>query len=272
VPRCRVQLPRSLLGKEGTLSLPIVLVHGLIGSFTGERTVALPYPALVLSPDLLGYGTQADVTPEDITIEAQVEYLRAAADRAAPGGRVHLAGHSVGGVIAMSFAHRFPARVAGVVNVEGNFTLDDAFWSAQLATKTPSEVYELLAADRADPARWLREAGMTPTSERIRAAARALAYQPATTLQATARAVVDFTGRAGYEHLLREVFARTPVHLVAGARSRAGWHVPAWALTAAASYTEVPGAGHMVMLEAPEVMEQILTDLMGDDPPHYNHA
>jgi lipase len=132
--------------------LPIVLVHGLIGSFTAERTISLPHPA-ILSPDLLGYGTQADASPESITIDAQVDYVHAAADRAAPGMRVHLAGHSVGGVIAMSFAHRFPGRVARVINIEGNFTLGDAFWSAQLATKAPSEVRELLAADRADPAR-----------------------------------------------------------------------------------------------------------------------
>jgi lipase len=168
--------------------LPIILVHGLIGSFAGERTVSLPHPALVLSPDLLGYGTQADAGPESITIEAQVEYLRAVADRAAPGSRVHLAGHSVGGVIAMAFAHRFPGQVARVVNVEGNFTLADAFWSA------------------GPPRRhW-------PTSP----------PQPSR----PPRAVVEFTGRPGYEPLLREVFARAPVHLVAGARSRAGWHVP----------------------------------------------
>jgi lipase len=113
---------------------------------------------------------------------------------------------------------------------------------------------------------------VSPTSEHIRSAAQALAYQPATTIQATARAVVEFTGRAGYEQLLREVFARAPVHLVAGARSRSGWHVPAWALTAAASYTEVPGAGHMVMLEAPEAMEKILAGLLGDDPPNHQNS
>ncbi|MGO8979801.1 MAG: hypothetical protein ACLP7J_29355 [Streptosporangiaceae bacterium] len=50
---------------------PIVLVHGLIGSFAGERTVSMPVPALVLSPGLPGYGTQADASPESITIEAQ---------------------------------------------------------------------------------------------------------------------------------------------------------------------------------------------------------
>ena len=35
-----------------------------------------------------------------------------------------------------------------------------------------------------------------------------------------APAVVEYTGRADYEAMLRDVFARAPVHLVAGARSR----------------------------------------------------
>lgn len=191
-----------------------------------------------------------------------MEYVRAAVDRIAPDARVLLVGHSVGGVIAASFAHAFPERVASFVNVEGNFTLADAFWSAQLAAKTPAEVHKLLEADRADPARWLRDADVEPTEDRIRSAAQALSYQPATTLQATARAVVDYTGRPGYEQLLREVFAHTPVHLIAGARSRAGWNVPEWALTVAASYTEIPDIGHMVMLEAPEAFGKVLADVL----------
>ena len=187
----------------------------------------------------MGYGPEADVNPDGITIDAQVEYVRTTLDNRAPNTRGHLVGHSVGGVIAASFAHRYPDRIDSFVNVEGNFTLADAFWSAQVSTKTPDQVKAMLEADRADPPRWLRDSGVAPTDDRIRSAAEALAYQPASTIQATARAVVEYTGLPSYEHLLREVFERTPVHLVAGARSRAGWNVPEWALTAAASYTEV---------------------------------
>ena len=89
-----------------------------------------------------------------------------------------------------------------------------------------------------------------------------LGYQPATTLRAMARAVIEFTGNPGYEPMLREVFARTPVHLVAGARSRAGWDVPDWALAEAASYTEIPDAGHMVMDDAPEAFGELLRWLL----------
>jgi lipase len=240
---------------------PIVFVHGLVGAFADPRAVSLLRPAGVVRPDLLGYGSESGTAPDRITIDAQVRYVRDTLDRTVPGTRVHLVGHSAGGVIAMVFAHRYPDRVAAVVNVEGNFTLADAFWSAQLARKTPAEVRDLLNADRDEPARWLRDGGIEPTEEHIRSATEALAYQPATTLQAMARAVVEFTGRPDYAPLLREVFQRTPVHLVAGARSRPGWDVPEWALAAAASYTEIPDTGHMVMLEAPQAFGELLVEL-----------
>jgi lipase len=248
--------------------LPVVLVHGLIGALADTRTVSLLRPASVVCPDLLGYGPEADTNPGRITIDSQVQYVRATMDYTTSDARIHLVGHSVGGVIAMVFAHRFPDRVASVVNVEGNFTLADAFWSAQLARKTPREVSDLLNADRNDPARWLRDGGVEPTDEHIRSAAEALAYQPATTIHAMARAVVEFTGRPGYEPLLREVFQRTPVHLVAGARSGPGWNVPEWALAAAASYTEIPNTGHMVMLEAPQAFGNVLIDLTNSHQTH----
>lgn len=249
--------------------LPVVFVHGLVGSLADARTIAMVRPAVVLCPELLGYGTASEREPGRITIEAQVDHVRAAVDSDIPGARLHLVGHSVGGVIAMAFAHRFPNRVACVINVEGNFTLADAFWSAQLARMTPSEASEMLAGDRADPARWLRSSGVEPADELVRSAAELLDFQPASTIHAMARAVVDFTGRPGYATLLREVFEHTPVHLVAGQRSRSGWDVPGWALAAATSYTEIPEAGHMVMLEAPHEFGQVIATVTashGDRP------
>ena len=222
--------------------LPVIFIHGLIGSFAEPRALAQLNPAPTLCPDLLGYGAEDQAEPGSITIESQVEYVRDAVDAATPGTKVHLVGHSVGGVIAAVFAHRYPERVASLVSVEGNFTLADAFWSAQLATKTPAEVEQILQTDGADPAH--------------------LEYQPTATVQAMARAVVDFTGDPAYERLLREVFERTPVHLIAGARSRGGWDVPAWALSAATSYNEFPDVGHMVMFEAPEAFGGLLAKLL----------
>lgn len=242
--------------------LPVIFIHGLIGSFADPRALAPLHPAPTLCPDLHGYGADAQAEPGTITIDVQVEHLRAAIDQALPGGRVHLVGHSVGGVIAAAFAHRFPERTATLVSVEGNFSLADAFWSRQLAAKTAAEVEQIVQADRADPGRWLRAGGVEPTGEHLRSAAQDLAYQPASTIHAMARAVVEYTAGPDYQQLLRDVFERVPVHLVAGARSRAGWDVPTWALSAAASYTELPRTGHMVMLEAPEEFGALLAGLL----------
>jgi lipase len=115
---------------------------------------------------------------------------------------------------------------------------------------------------RFDPARWLREAGTEASEQRITSAVDALAYQPASTVQAMARAVVEFTGSPTYEAMLRSVFDLHEVHLVCGERSRNSWDVPDWALEAAASYSEIPDAGHMMMLEAPEQLGRRLRQLL----------
>jgi lipase len=241
--------------------LPVVVIHGLVGPFADVRNLRL-LGSVVAAPDLLGYGREAKVDPDGITIESQATHLYDSIGHLGSGARVHLVGHSVGAVVAALFAHRWPERVASFVNVEGNFTREDAFWSARVAAQAPAEVAEQLAADRAHPARWLREGGIEVTDDRVRLAAQALAYQPSTTIQAMAAAVVAFTGRPDYEPLLRQVFDHTPVHLVAGARSRSGWNVPEWALSAAASYAEISGAGHMVMLEAPGTFIATLADVV----------
>jgi lipase len=246
--------------------LPVIFIHGLIGSFADPRTLAPLHPATTLCPDLHGYGAHARAEPGTITIDTQVEHLRTAIDQALPVGRVHLVGHSVGGVIAAAFAHQFPERTASLVSVEGNFSLADAFWSQQLAAKTAAEVEQIVQADRADPGRWLRAGGIEPTRERLRSATQDLAYQPASTIHAMARTVVQYTAAPDYQQLLQDVFERIPVHLVAGARSRAAWDVPAWALSAAASYTELPHTGHMVMLEAPEEFGALLAGLLAPAP------
>jgi lipase len=100
---------------------------------------------------------------------------------------------------------------------------------------------------RIDPEGWLARSGVSPTEERIGVARRWLNLQPASTLRAMGRSIVDTTGVPSYEALLRSVFGRMPVHLIAGERSREGWDVPAWAEDQAASFDVVQGAGHMMM-------------------------
>lgn len=233
------------------MTTPIVLVHGLIGSLQFPALLDCFAPGQVLAPDLLGYGALREVAPAEVSIPAQVEHLRATLQRQFGSEPVHLLGHSVGGVVAALFAHRYADRVSSLVSVEGNFSLRDAFWSASVAQMSLEQVKALLEGFRGDPAAWLEGAGVKVAPPAMRVAEHWLAQQPAATLLAMAQSVVEQTGPAWYQTLLRELFARLPVHLIAGERSRAGWDVPGWAERAAASQGLVAGCGHLMMLENP---------------------
>jgi pimeloyl-ACP methyl ester carboxylesterase len=62
-----------------------------------------------------------------INIQGQVERIREVVKAEFNECAVSLVGHSVGGVVAYAFAHRYPECVKSLVSVEGNFTLKDAF-------------------------------------------------------------------------------------------------------------------------------------------------
>lgn len=247
---------------------PVTLIHGLLGSLDDEALRVELAPRVVLAPDLIGYGERASVASGSVDLDAQVNELTRILD-AANAMRVHLVGHSVGGVIAALFAAGHPERVASLVSVEGNFTLADAFWSANFARLHPHEAERVLAKDRADPAEWLRGAGVDPDARTLELAERWLRFQPTSTVQAMAASVVQVTGDPRFDQTLRRVFASTPVHLVTGKLSRGAWNVPEWAQTAARSMTELPG-GHLMMASNPRLFSRTITKLVAleeSEPP-----
>jgi lipase len=161
--------------------LPVVLIHGLIGTLNEKELLERFALRRVLAPDLLGYGEHSDAAPQAIDLDSQIDHLSRVVE-AVGEPRVHVVGHSIGGVVAALFARQHPGRVASLVSVEGNFTLVDAFWSAKFAEMTPDEVEEILADSRANPAGWLRKAGVTPDERSLSIARRWLGRQPGSTI------------------------------------------------------------------------------------------
>jgi hypothetical protein len=60
---------------------------------------------------------------------------------------------------------RHPEVVLSVIDVEGNFTLKDAFWSAKIAEMEAAEAEALLESFREDPAGWLSRNGIGPVAK-----------------------------------------------------------------------------------------------------------
>lgn len=246
---------------HGNGNAPILLVHGLIGSLRDLVPVFASCGATAYAPDLIGYGELRSASRAEISLHAQVAHLMNWLDLHGI-NQVHLVGHSVGGAVAMLFAHGHPDRVASVISVEGNFSLADAFWSASVAQMGADEADEMMAGFKADLPGWLGRSGITPTEEHLATAMRLLSNQPASTVQATAQSVVSTTGAATYERIVRSVFdSSLPVHLIAGERSRSGWAVPDWAMASAASETLLTG-GHLMMVENPQTFARTIIRLI----------
>ena len=146
-----------------------------------------------------------------------------------------------------------PERVLGIINVEGNFTLADAFWCAKIAAMSDAEWSTEHTRRISDPEGWLAKSDIAITPQRLEWARGALANQPAETIQAMARAVVAETGDDGYLSRIRTVVERgLPLFLLAGEKSAPGWNVPEWARIAARDSVVQNGVGHMMMLEDPD--------------------
>ncbi len=239
-------------------SAPVVLIHGLFGHLNDKQILGAFGDTPVYAPDLIGYGSLANRTTPGgtdiagLTLRDQakniVKYIRRNEL-----GPVHLVGHSVGGAIAVLIASDYPDLVASLTSVEGNFTIEDAFWSAQLADKPDSEVEAIIDLYRSDPDAWIGDAGV-PINEWTHALAVSwLGNQPPSTIQAQARAVVSATSTDIYLGLVRMLLkSAMPFHLIAGERSRSGWNVPDWVRDLATSDTIIANSGHLMMAEDPQ--------------------
>lgn len=238
------------------------MVHGLIGPLNYFSPEAHLKGISVHTPDLLGYGPQrfpsATVT---LRMQAQqvAQYIRNEVRRPSV-----VLGHSVGGAVAMLLAKSEPDLVKGLISVEGNFTLRDAFWCGRIAPMKEAEwafEYESL---QNDPGAWLANANIAPTPERSAWARGMLGNQPSGTVQAMARAVVKETGAVEFLDDVRTVVASgLPIYLLSGERSVSRWDVPEWTRVAARADVVLAGVGHMMMLEQPEQFCSAVRDLMG---------
>jgi pimeloyl-ACP methyl ester carboxylesterase len=234
----------------------LMVIHGLLGPLEG--LMSPPPPGLALQDRyarLPGHGSlRAMPPPEGLSLDGQahavIDQLRASA-----AGGAWLLGHSVGGAIALRAAALAPELVLGVVSVEGNFTLEDAFWSRRIAAMDFEAWREVHAAMVADPAAWMAATGLPQTRANRAAATAILQFQSAATLHQLARSVVADTGAPRYLADLRRCLDQgLSLHLLAGERSAAGWDVPPWVRKSAASSTVVPRTGHMLPLEDGEAL------------------
>lgn len=230
----------------------LLLVHGLVGSLDYFDPARRITRASAHTCDLPGYGSLSSAPPDHLSLDYHADHVVAYL-RELGCERAWLLGHSMGGAVVMLAADRAPELIEGIINVEGNFTLEDAFWSGKIISKTPDQWADEYRSMQNDVAGWLTRCGVEPDGRRVAWAADILANQPPATVYAMAKALIEETKPPGYLDTVRRVMDRDqPVHLIAGQRSASAWALPHFVRRAAASYTEQPNVGHIMMLENPD--------------------
>jgi pimeloyl-ACP methyl ester carboxylesterase len=115
--------------------IPLVLIHGSSGSLhIWEGWVrALGAQARLISVDLPGHGLTGTWPRDEYTVEAYADFIEALVDTLNL-DRFVLAGHSLGGAVAWTFAATRPDRVSQLILVDAaGYPPPEARWPTRLA-------------------------------------------------------------------------------------------------------------------------------------------
>ncbi len=96
----------------------VILIHGVLDSARNwlKNVDALAQTHRVWALDLVGFGYSTRVATPTYSLKQYARHLREFMD-AHQITRAHLVGHSLGGAVALEFAHDFPARVARLIAI-----------------------------------------------------------------------------------------------------------------------------------------------------------
>jgi pimeloyl-ACP methyl ester carboxylesterase/quercetin dioxygenase-like cupin family protein len=126
---------------------PLVFLHGF-GSTKEDFADVTRYREFndyrVLALDAPGCGASDDGGVA-VTIETIVQCLGRVLDKFDV-RRLHLVGHSMGGLAALVYARENPGRIASFVNIEGNLAPEDCFLSRQIVTHGSADPERFIAA------------------------------------------------------------------------------------------------------------------------------
>jgi pimeloyl-ACP methyl ester carboxylesterase len=255
--------------------LTVVLLHGwCLDRRTWHRQVAAlramdPRPRII-AYDARGHGHSSPTGLRSATLGQLGEDLAEVLRRCAPTGPIVLAGHSMGGMTIMEYAHMYPEafadRVAGLLFVsttaEGHTHTRYGLPSYLAALMRTGETIGAGVLARSGP--WRPHRAMLPA---LRPAIRWLLfgeeYEPTAleiTLQgvgrATLRSIGGFRASIGAQQRLETLAALgdVPSAVLVGDRDRLTPPPCAESIATALPGTELtvhPGAGHMLMLERP---------------------
>jgi pimeloyl-ACP methyl ester carboxylesterase len=280
---------------SGPADAPVTLflLHGwtLDASTWHHQVAALPgalaVPVRIVAFDARGHGRSGATSYRGATLAQLGDDLAALIAQLAPAGPVVLAGHSLGGMSIMEYAHRHPdtfaARVAGLVfvattaeghthtvyglspRIAGLVRIAETAGAALLAYCGPWRPHRPLVRALHPSLRWLLFGdSCRPADLRLTASA---------VSRASLRAIGAFRASVGAQQRLETLaaLADVPAAALVGDRDRLTPPPCAESIARVLPTTELtvcPGAGHMLMLERPDVVTTALATVVAQAAAH----
>ncbi len=245
----------------------VILIHGLMDSAEQWRKNidALAQTQRVWAIDLIGFGFSSRVKTPTYSMKMFARSIREFMDAQAI-ARASIVGHSLGGAVALEFAHDFPERVDKLVLIAPATYLLQFRPELKLARRLPAVPRALIGwtmTNRRARERALRDALGDPAHFDPEELARRLR---ATRVKGTADALVAMLGSPHGSDLPRDLEKITaPTLILWGARDRAvplrhGKH-HARALPNA-QFAIIENAGHIPQFEYPEIVNNLMLEFL----------
>ena len=263
------------IGPEGA-DLTVILLHGLLGDMHSWRCqtshLTSRHPAVrVIAYDQRGHGKSGRGCALSNTLGQLARDLDAVIDTTTPTGHIVLVGHSMGAMTILQYLQHHQSRnkdrvtgVALIATAAADITQHGlgrllatplAGGACALAAHIPASAEAVrTSAVRATEPMWRRVTKKAPTLA-------ALINSPQLpVLAAFLDSISHFDGTAAFRAL-----SRTPTLIMCGT---VDWVTPPHhsvtiaAAVSAAEFVDVPGAGHMLMLRRPDVVNNRLDALL----------
>lgn len=247
--------PVELYYEEVGHGFPVILLHGFPLNHTIWAPVVdrLKDHARVITPDLRGHG-QSPVTDGDYSMRLMAEDVHELVSRLGIQKAI-IAGHSMGGYVSLAFARAYPSHLAGLALIASQAEADspEKRQSRYIAAEEVGRKGVKVVAKnmlpkltaRKDLSPGLLEIMMKMPKKGVIGALKGIAERP-DALEWLPEISVPVAVIAGEQDAIIPMErARTMTQMLTR-----GWLV------------EIPDAGHMPMMEAPEVVADILTQLI----------
>ena len=260
----------------------VLLIHGMGGSSQTWREVVahLATRHRVIAPDLLGHG-QSDKPRADYSLGAFAVWLRDLLNELGI-SRVTLVGHSLGGGVAMQFAHQHPEYVERLVLISSGGLGPELGRTLRLMSAPGAEfVLPIIAPHKVVAAGerlrgWLASAGVrsAQADETWNAYISLADPKTRTAFLRTLRSVVDYRGQAVSAFNKMHFTAGLPTLLIWGAQDRlipAAHGRDAHEALPGSTLVTLEGVGHFPQVEAPLAVTDTVDEFMATTAPWQWH-